>query len=64
MGSAKVAFVLGGGGVLGAVQVGMLRALSAHGIRPDLVVGQERGVDAQVHGDDARSRPAPVLLDS
>ena len=34
-----VAFVLGGGGNLGAVQVGMLRALVEHGIRADVVVG-------------------------
>ena len=34
-----VALVLSGGGNHGAVQVGMLRALSEHGIRPDLVVG-------------------------
>ena len=33
------AFVLGGGGNLGAVQVGMLRALLEHGIAPDLLVG-------------------------
>src|SRR3954464_8657058 len=33
------AFVLGGGGNLGAVQVGMLRALVEHGIGADLVVG-------------------------
>lgn len=43
MGSGKVAFVLGGGGVLGAVQVGMLRALLERGIRPDLVVGTSIG---------------------
>jgi NTE family protein len=36
---APVAFVLGGGGNLGAVQVGMLRALVEHGIAADLVVG-------------------------
>lgn len=41
--SAKVAFVLGGGGVLGAVQVGMLRAVLDRGIRPDLVVGTSIG---------------------
>ena len=35
----KVAFVLSGGGNLGAVQVGMLRALLERGIRPDLIVG-------------------------
>jgi predicted acylesterase/phospholipase RssA len=37
------AIVLGGGGVLGAVQVGMLRALLDLGIRPDLVVGTSIG---------------------
>src|SRR5579862_2615463 len=37
------AFVLGGGGVLGAHEVGMLRALAAAGIRPDLVVGTSVG---------------------
>jgi NTE family protein len=35
----RVAFVLGGGGNLGAVQVGMLRALLEHHVRPELVVG-------------------------
>jgi NTE family protein len=34
-----VAFVLSGGGNLGALQVGMLRALADREIRPDLVVG-------------------------
>lgn len=38
-----VAFVLGGGGSLGAMQVGMLRALHEHGITPDLVVGTSVG---------------------
>ena len=38
-----VAFVLGGGGVLGAVEVGMLRALLSAGIRPDLIVGTSVG---------------------
>ncbi|HJQ46462.1 MAG TPA: patatin-like phospholipase family protein [Amycolatopsis sp.] len=38
-----VAFVLGGGGSLGAMQVGMLRALREHGLRPDLVVGTSVG---------------------
>ncbi|MFF4796571.1 patatin-like phospholipase family protein [Streptomyces sp. NPDC001276] len=37
------AFVLSGGGSLGAAQVGMLRAMTAHGIRPDLVVGTSVG---------------------
>ncbi|MEU7477910.1 patatin-like phospholipase family protein [Lentzea sp. NPDC042327] len=38
-----VGFVLGGGGSLGAAQVGMLRALREHGVRPDLVVGTSVG---------------------
>lgn len=37
------AFVLAGGGSLGAVQVGMLGALVEHGITPDLVVGASVG---------------------
>jgi NTE family protein len=37
------AFVLGGGGVLGAVEVGMLRALFEHEITPDLVLGTSVG---------------------
>ena len=37
------AFVLGGGGVLGAVEVGMLRALFERGIVPDLVLGTSVG---------------------
>ncbi|CRK56241.1 SERINE PROTEASE [Alloactinosynnema sp. L-07] len=38
-----VAFVLGGGGSLGAIQVGMLRALAERDITPDLVVGTSVG---------------------
>lgn len=38
-----VGFVLGGGGVLGAVEVGMVRALYEAGIHPDLVVGTSVG---------------------
>ncbi|MFI6504527.1 patatin-like phospholipase family protein [Nonomuraea typhae] len=37
------AFVLGGGGVLGAHEVGMLRALDEAGIRPDVVLGTSIG---------------------
>ncbi|HET9500758.1 MAG TPA: patatin-like phospholipase family protein [Marmoricola sp.] len=37
------AFVLGGGGLLGAVEVGMLRALFEHDVRPDLVLGTSVG---------------------
>lgn len=37
------AFVLTGGGSLGAVQAGMLQALADHGIEPDLLVGASAG---------------------
>ena len=37
------AFVLSGGGSLGAVQVGMLAALETRGFRPDLLVGTSVG---------------------
>ncbi|HEV2634198.1 MAG TPA: patatin-like phospholipase family protein [Actinocrinis sp.] len=39
----RTAFVLGGGGQLGACEVGMLRALVEAGIRPDLVLGASVG---------------------
>jgi hypothetical protein len=39
----STAFVLTGGGSLGAVQVGMLAALHEHGIEPDLLVGTSAG---------------------
>jgi len=42
-GRSSTAFVLGGGGSLGAVQVGMMRALLEHGIGADLVVGSSVG---------------------
>ena len=38
-----VAFVFSGGGPLGALQVGTLKALYEHGIRPDLAVGTSVG---------------------
>jgi NTE family protein len=38
-----VAFVLSGGGSLGAVEVGMIKALARRGIRPDLIVGTSAG---------------------
>jgi NTE family protein len=39
----RTAFVLGGGGLLGATEVGMLAALAEAGIRPDLVLGTSIG---------------------
>lgn len=38
-----VAYVLGGGGAYGAVQMGMLRALALTDVRPDLVIGTSVG---------------------
>ena len=42
-GRMKTAFVLAGGGSLGAVEAGMLRALLAEGEMPDFVVGASAG---------------------
>lgn len=50
----KTAFVLAGGGSLGAVQVGMLKALARHGVKPDLVVGASAGA---INGAYAAARP-------
>ncbi len=41
--SRKLAFVLGGGGARGALQVGALRVLLEAGIRPDMLVGTSIG---------------------
>jgi NTE family protein len=41
--AARTAFVFGGGGVLGATQIGMLRALLARDVVPDLIVGTSVG---------------------
>ncbi len=54
MAGEPVAFVLGGGGVLGAVEVGMVRALLERGIRPDLIVGTSIGA---VNGVLVAARP-------
>jgi NTE family protein len=39
----RVAFVLSGGGSLGAVQVGMLQVLTETGVRPDMLIGTSVG---------------------
>lgn len=52
--SGRVAFVLSGGGSLGAIQVGMLRALYERGITPDLIVGTSAGA---INGAFIASRP-------
>lgn len=43
MAAGRTAFVLGGGGLLGAGEVGMLQALLEAGVVPDLVVGTSVG---------------------
>jgi NTE family protein len=51
------AFVLGGGGLLGAAEVGMLRALLEAGVRPDVVLGTSVGAinGALVAADPSRT---------
>ena len=43
IGPVKTAFVFAGGGSFGAIQVGMLQSLAAHGIVADMVVGSSVG---------------------
>ncbi|MDT0215341.1 patatin-like phospholipase family protein [Rothia sp. ARF10] len=45
----RTAFVLTGGGSLGAVQVGMVAALQDHGITPDVLVGTSVGAVNAAH---------------
>ena len=42
-GPAQTAFVFAGGGSFGAIQVGMMHSLAAHGISADMVVGSSVG---------------------
>lgn len=55
-----VGFVLGGGGGLGAVQVGMLKGLQAAGIWPDFIIGTSvgalNGAVLAAHPKDAAER--------
>lgn len=55
-----VGFVLGGGGVLGAVEVGMLRALFRAGHRPDIVIGTSIGA---VNGALVAADPTEAVTD-
>jgi NTE family protein len=43
IGPTRTAFVFAGGGSFGAIQVGMLQSLAAHGITADMVVGSSVG---------------------
>ena len=56
----RIAFVLSGGGSLGAVQVGMLRALSEHKIHPDFLIGTSVGA---VNAAWMAGRPEPGSMD-
>jgi len=56
----KVAFVLGGGGQLGATEVGMLRALLERDITPDLIVGTSVGA---LHGAMVAADPTLAVVD-
>jgi NTE family protein len=61
----KTAFVLGGGGNLGSIQVGMMRALFARGIRPDLIVGCSVGaLNAAAIGGDPTAAGVARLEDT
>ena len=55
-----VAFVLGGGGPLGAHEVGMLRALLERGIVPDLVVGTSIGA---INGAAVAAEPSVAAME-
>jgi NTE family protein len=56
----SVAFVLGGGGHLGAAEVGMLHALLKHGVRPDLIVGTSVGA---LHGATVARDPSVASVE-
>src|SRR4051794_9191017 len=60
MASDDTAFVLGGGGQLGAHEVGMLRALLERAIRPDLVVGTSIGA---INGAAVPAEPSPAAVE-
>ncbi len=57
---ADTAFVLGGGGLLGAVEVGMLRALFEAGVHPDLILGTSVGA---LNGALVAADPSPAVID-
>jgi NTE family protein len=56
----RVAFVLGGGGLLGAGEVGMLQALLEAGVVPDLVVGTSVGA---INGAAVAADPSPSAVE-
>jgi NTE family protein len=60
MAADRVAFVLGGGGHLGAHEVGMLRALLEGGIVPDVVVGTSIGA---INGAAVSAQPTSATVE-
>jgi NTE family protein len=59
-----VAFVLGGGGILGAHEVGMLRALAERSVVPDIVLGTSIGaVNGALFAADPRAEGVTRLTD-
>lgn len=56
----QTAFVLSGGASLGAVQVGLWRALAERDIRPDVIVGTSVGA---LNGVFLAGRPDPQGVD-
>lgn len=56
----KIAFVLSGGGPLGATQVGMLHALLEHEILPDLILGTSVG---SVNGAAVAAEPSAAAVE-
>ena len=60
----RTAFVFAGGGSLGAVQVGMLRALAGFGVVPDLVVGASVGAINAVYYAGANTPEGIVQLET
>lgn len=56
----RIAFVLGGGGLRGAVQIGMLRALLERGVTPDVVVGTSIGA---INGAIVARTPTAAAVD-
>lgn len=56
----RTAFVLGGGGLLGAVEIGMLRALFERDVTPDLILGTSVGA---LNGLMVAKDPSPTSVD-
>lgn len=55
----RTAFVLAGGGSLGAIQAGMLAELAANGVRPDFIVGVSAGA---LNGAFLAHDPSPATV--